>query len=106
MAKLVGADWKITDHVCRACFGRVLLSKTQARCADCGASGQHAIDVCACGVKLHNGVSAGLKCLKNPAISIECPSEIVVSYVGNPDKKPLGPVKLREGLHGLFDDEA
>lgn len=102
MAKLVGAEWKITDHVCRVCFGRVLLSATQARCADCGASGRHAIDVCACGVKLHSGAPGGLKCLKNPAISIECPAEIVIRYVGY-SSKPENPVKPKHYGGGLFD---
>ena len=51
--------WAITDHVCRKCGGRVLCcvhgngmtpgSNRIHRCADCGASGYSAGDVCWCG---------------------------------------------------------
>ena len=105
MARSVWAEWKIVDHVCRVCFGRLLVSETQTRCADCGAVGDKILDVCACGAMLMTKVNAGLRCVTNPSVSIECPSEIVVSYVGKPtDIKPLVPVKLHEGRYGLFDD--
>jgi hypothetical protein len=103
MARSRFGDWKLTDHVCRACFGRVLASETGARCADCGLAGRQVDQVCACGVRLHSKALAGLRCLPNPSISIDCPSEIVVSYVGNPDK-PEGPVKPKHYGGGLFDD--
>jgi len=95
--------WKIVDHVCRGCFGRILVSAHQARCADCGASGKTVQDVCACGTPLRTKVNAGLRCIKNLEVSIECPAEIVVSYVGI-EKAPKTPVKRKRGGGGLFDE--
>ncbi len=97
--------WLVTDHVCRGCFGRVLATadKKLARCADCAAVGVKVPDVCACGAMLMTGVNAGLRCVKNPNVSIECPAEIVVSYVGYVDK-PEGPAKLKNYGGRLFDE--
>lgn len=103
-ARSVWAQYKIVDHVCRVCFGRILVLDSQARCADCGASGKSVKDVCACGALLRTGTNAGLRCVKNPEVSIECPAEIVVSYVGV-EKAPEKPVKLKNGGGGLFDED-
>lgn len=104
MARSVWATYKITDHVCRICFGRVLVAETESRCADCGASGKNVKDVCACGTLLHTDKNAGLRCIKNPAVSIECPTEIVVSYVGVEEKPAAKAPGLKNGGGGLFDE--
>lgn len=77
--------WKITPHVCSRCLGRVLVADnadgTQtARCSNCGleAGGGHKA-ICACGLKLKSGRSAGLRCTINPNRTDELPSEIVAS---------------------------
>ena len=103
-ARSVWAQYKIVDHVCRVCFGRILVSDSQARCADCGASGKTVHEVCTCGTLLRTKTNAGLRCVKNPEVSIECPAEIVVSYVGV-EKAPKKTVKLKSGGGGvLFGD--
>jgi hypothetical protein len=81
-----GADrrlWRLTGHVCRHCLGRVLVTDNDdgtesARCSNCGteAEGDHR-SICACGLKLRNGKSAGLRCAVNPNRTAELPSEIV-----------------------------
>lgn len=104
MARSVWAQYKITDHVCRICFGRVLVCETGARCADCGAVGKTVSDVCACGTMLNAGQNAGLRCIKNPAVSVECPAEIVVIYVGIEVKPAAKAPGLKMGGGGLFDE--
>lgn len=80
--------WSITDHVCKACFGRLLVcrdehGKLHVRCADCGlqADGSHKA-LCACGQKLNTGGDAGLRCRPNPNQGPDAPQEIIVEYVG------------------------
>lgn len=97
------AGWTITDHVCRVCFGRVLHSEKQARCADCGVSGAQVKDVCACGAKLNSGGNAGLRCTKNLDVRPECPAEIVICYVGIAEK-PAKADKAKHGGGGLFGE--
>lgn len=75
--------WVITDHVCRACLGRVLVSKEKgrkvARCADCGltADGGHEA-ICACNTTRKGGRHAWTRCVPNPNKSTEFPQEIMV----------------------------
>lgn len=74
--------WLLTDHLCRACFGRVLKHAEEPtwRCSNCGLShtgGTHA-SICACGIKLRNGRNAGLRCTPNNEPTPELPGEIVV----------------------------
>ncbi len=53
---------------------------------------------------LKTKVSAGLRCVPNPdGPTAECPAEIVVQYVGNPDKQHRE-IKLKDGGGVLFDD--
>lgn len=63
--------WRITDHVCAECMGRVLERATAdgrviARCADCGneAEGGHRA-LCTCGLTLMTGKPAGFFCVRN-----------------------------------------
>lgn len=84
---MAGRLWTITDHVCKFCLSRVLVSEnpdgtTIARCSNCEAEamGGHKA-LCACGLKLKNGKSAGLRCVRNPSPSAEMPARIVASAV-------------------------
>lgn len=99
--------WRITDHVCRVCFGRVLVwpQGTEARCADCGATAQSVRALCACGATLRTGGNAGLRCERNPDQRPECPAEIVIRFVGI-EQAPVKPksvaLKPKHGGGGLF----
>lgn len=102
--------WGLTQHVCVRCLGRILVSQTHIRCADCGLEAERshgpnpAKPLCACGAMLRTGVSAGLRCVPNPdGATAECPAEIVVQYVGNPDKQHRE-IKLKDGGGVLFDE--
>lgn len=84
-AKVV-PSWRLTDHVCRVCFGRVLERKgddgsTIVRCANCGveAHGQPKA-ICCCGVKTKKGRLAGLRCMRNPEPTPEQPAELIVAF--------------------------
>jgi len=74
----------LTDHVCLACFGRVLESAPLGtprvfRCADCGieapAKGSTP-PICACNARLGSR-DAGIRCVANPRPRPELPSEIL-----------------------------
>ena len=79
-------SWRLTDHACASCFGRVLVSSRGAviyRCANCGSEepgrqGMEHPPICACGMKA--GGSAGFRCVVNEPTPA-CPSEIVVREV-------------------------
>ena len=75
--------WKFTDHCCRVCLGRVLVADnadgTQtAKCSICEleADGDHK-SICACGLKLKSGKSAGLKCKRQEMPTAEMPARVV-----------------------------
>lgn len=80
--------WRIEQHVCRVCFGRILSRASERegarvyRCADCGAQieGAAARVLCSCGTKL-NARSAGIRCEPNPKKSPEFPFEIVARQI-------------------------
>lgn len=87
-----GSDspWDLTDHLCGACLGRVLVAPSAASggrplkylCSNCGARGEAAAgqahpSICACGMKVGNR-DAGIRCVKNPNPRPEMPGEIVV----------------------------
>lgn len=83
--------WVITDHVCRCCFGRVLMReafdrKRTYRCANCGieSEGRTEAAICCCGIKLKTGIDAGIRCCVNEDKSPEFPSEIVASQAATP----------------------
>jgi hypothetical protein len=76
--------WYFTDHVCRACFGRVMVHihfdrRRTYRCTCCGltAEGKSEAAICACGIKLKTGRDAGVRCVPNKERRPESPSEIV-----------------------------
>jgi hypothetical protein len=79
--------WSITDHVCKVCFGRVLVRRDDdgrghSRCAECGTEvvGDY-VALCCCGALLRTGKNAGLRCMRNQIKSPEAPEEIVVVQV-------------------------
>lgn len=79
-------DWALTDHACRACLGRVLVTGSPGakryRCAECGIEGEGRVQsICACGATLRGGKNAGFRCVRNPAVSAETPAEIVVRHL-------------------------
>jgi hypothetical protein len=87
----VTGQWEITDHVCRACLGRVLVGKndagvTVARCADCGLehAGNH-LTICWCAVTLNaKGTrprDAKLRCQRQERPTPSFPAEIVVAEI-------------------------
>lgn len=89
MAAKKAHQWELTDHICRACFGRLLRRESDDgerhvyRCANCGveAEGRRESVLCCCGMKLKTGPDAGVRCIPNDQKSPECPSEIVAGQV-------------------------
>lgn len=76
--------WAIEDHVCRVCFGRILMRETFDRrriyrCSNCGAEaeGRTAAVVCSCGIKLKTNVDAGIRCQVHDTPTPEFPSQVV-----------------------------
>ncbi len=87
--------WVLTPHICRVCFGRVLMREAfdhrkTYRCSNCGteASGHHETAVCCCGIKLKTGVDAGIRCAPNENRTPEWPAEITASQAMAPGSKP------------------
>jgi hypothetical protein len=86
-SSLSASFWKIEQHACRICFGRIL-SRKQAdgtvisRCSECGTEVDGKPEkLCCCGVKLNGGKNAGLRCKENPNKTPEAPAEIIVGKV-------------------------
>lgn len=84
--------WKLEDHVCRACFGRVVSrvafdKRTLFRCTNCGIeiAGKDSRVLCCCGLKLRTKIDAGLRCTVNASRTAEFPSEIVAEQAMPPD---------------------
>ena len=83
-SKLSNDKWRLEDHVCAVCFGRILSIASDKegervyRCADCAMEkpGSSTRVLCACGVKL-KAKSVGIRCVKNATISPEFPFEII-----------------------------
>lgn len=81
--------WSITDHVCRVCFSRILTSKIGNgnrlyRCTGCGLhdTGRTPAVICSCGIKLPRTTrDAGIRCVRNDAVTPETPFEIVARQV-------------------------
>ena len=74
--------WKIVDHACRRCFGRVLQrevgGKVEVRCSECGLEGNDRPEtICCCGVEV-GGKPGELECALNPDASDEVPQQVVV----------------------------
>lgn len=93
-------EWTIAPHICRACFGRVLMRKTfdnrrVYRCSNCGveAEGRTEAAICCCGIKLKSGMDAGIRCCQSPHRSPEFPAEITASAVEIPSNTALESVR-------------
>jgi hypothetical protein len=78
--------WSLTPHVCRCCFGRVLMRETFDhrriyRCANCGVEreGKSETAICCCGIKLKGGKDAGIRCEVNSDRTPEFPSEVIAT---------------------------
>jgi hypothetical protein len=77
------ASWRISDHACRHCLGRVLVRSVrgmpvESRCAQCGARADGgASSLCCCGADC-GALGYALECYKNPNVSKEVPHEIMV----------------------------
>lgn len=87
--------WTITPHICRVCFGRVLMREAfdhrkTFRCSNCGAEapGHSEAAVCCCGIKLKTGVDAGIRCAANTERSPEWPAEITATQAVAPGVRP------------------
>jgi len=88
MSKQDEPFYKITEHCCRVCFGRVLMRETfdhrrLYRCANCGVEreGRGETAICCCGIKLKGGRDAGIRCEVNAERTPEFPSEIIATQV-------------------------
>ena len=62
--------WKLTDHICQHCLGRILERQTPggvvARCSDCGIEAEGGYRaICTCGMVLKTGKPAGFYCARN-----------------------------------------
>lgn len=97
MDEKISHFWQVEQHVCRACFGRVLsragnLGRRVYRCACCGIEqeGRSVSVLCACGIKLRTGKGhggqqdAGIRCVANRDRSPENLSEVVAVAVDSP----------------------
>jgi len=83
--------WAITDHVCRCCFGRVLMRETFERkrvyrCSNCGleSEGKTEAAICCCGIKLKTGLDAGIRCAISHDRTPEWPAEITAMQIQPP----------------------
>lgn len=80
--------FRLTPHCCRVCFGRVLARETfdhkrVYRCSNCSIEkeGRSEAAICACGMKLKNGVDAGIRCQAQEHPTPEFPSQVVAVQV-------------------------
>lgn len=78
-------DWKISDHVCAVCMGRVLTRKLdsgrhESRCSNCGLTGDGVpTSICWCSFRIPSGrQTQRFKCARNEKPTPEFPAEIVV----------------------------
>jgi ribosomal protein L37AE/L43A len=74
-------DWRVEDHACSVCLGRILSREAEGgrvfRCADCGSTGIGSVrSVCACASKI-GAKSAGIRCVVNPRRTPEMNAEII-----------------------------
>lgn len=72
MSNAAGYVWRIEQHVCSRCFGRILSRAigdgiNRYRCADCGLTkdGKTASVMCSCGMKLRGNKDMGIRCERN-----------------------------------------
>lgn len=75
--------WKLADHACRHCLGRVLQRSVrgvavEVRCAQCGERADGGpTALCCCGVDC-GALGYALECFKNPNVGKAVPHEIMV----------------------------
>jgi hypothetical protein len=91
MARTLTGLVSLTDHVCAACFGRIVRGERPLDCADdhahrwtctnCGAETVHreVSSICSCGIRTKTGRDAGVRCERNPTPTPEFPSLIVAA---------------------------
>lgn len=101
--KNVREDLTLEPHVCRRCFGRILSAEHSSGqreyiCSNCGLSaiGDSPSAICSCGMTLRKTTvtrvkgakpqDAGIRCIPNPNIGPDFPSEFVAAYVGENTK--------------------
>ncbi len=75
--------YRVTDHVCRDCLGRILervdVPAGGYRCSNCGATASKAIEeLCACGMRIDSSADLGFRCEPNPAPTFNFPHEVIV----------------------------
>lgn len=86
MTTAADRNWKIDDHVCLTCFGRVVSrpgadGRREFRCTNCGATGAGSVkSVCACGARLGTK-DAGIRCVRNERPRPEMLAEIIATEV-------------------------
>lgn len=88
--------WRLTDHVCRACMGRVLARETfdrkrLYRCSNCGLEreGASPAAVCCCGIRFGKAQrDAGIRCVSNAMRTPECMSEVVAQQIVTAPQHP------------------
>lgn len=79
--------WGIVDHICRCCFGRVLMRQGDGvkvyKCSCCGieAEGRTEAVICTCGIKLKTGADAGIRCHESTNKTPEFPAQITASQL-------------------------
>lgn len=83
-------SWHLTDHICRACYGRLLVRTTFDKrkvylCSNCEIEreGTDASVMCCCGTKWRRTQDAGIRCHRNASRSPEMPQVIVASQISN-----------------------
>lgn len=78
----------MTPHVCRVCFGRVLVRHSTGnlvvhKCSSCGTEveTEHVSGLCACGIRLRNKRDAGIRCMINDRRTPENPAQIIAQQI-------------------------
>ena len=91
--------WRLAEHVCRICAGRVLQRGEKFRCSGCALEAKETLDsICCCGLPARGEDGLGLyRCVRNPSPSRDCPWEIVVAFDGVPIERPppMHPILLQ-----------
>ncbi len=84
----------LTDHVCRACLGRILERNSVFMCSCCEAAARHVDDICGCGMRaaikptkgtgrLPPGLEGAYRCAVNTARTMANTSRIVIICDGH-----------------------
>lgn len=102
-------QWRLTDHICKNCFGRILVRNAKSRnkrklqsesenemekqqepelifrCADCRQriNSNDIEDICCCGLKLKDGTDLGVRCVLADDPDVPLQTEIVAKQIDN-----------------------